>query len=104
MKSFIYFYLIIICYQCYDTPIISKLKPQVECLKGIDGKAPQFDTVTSWPKCNKKELPKCDDFPDPPDGVPIGLADKTPVLPGASVFYKCTGFGQISNLGEDIEV
>ena len=85
-------------------PNIIKFISQVQCLKGLDDKAPEFASVTSWPKCNQKELPKCDDFPDPPSGVPISLAERTPVLPGASVFYKCTGFGQISNIGEDIEV
>ena len=73
-------------------------------MQGIDDKQPEFESVKSWPKCDKKELPKCEDFPDPPAGVPINLAERTPVLPGSSVFYKCTGFGQISNLGEDIEV
>ena len=77
---------------------------QVQCLKGVENKAPQFESVTIWPKCNKKELPKCENFPEPPEGVPISLAERTPVLPGASVFYKCTGFGQVSNLGEEIEV
>ena len=47
---------------------------------------------------------KCENFPDPPPDVPIDLAERTPVLPGASVFYKCTGFGQSSTLGENIEV
>jgi hypothetical protein len=63
-----------------------------------------MEKVTAWPKCDAKELPKCENFPAPPSDVPIDLAERTPVLPGASVFYKCTGFGQSSTLGENIEV
>ena len=75
----------------------------MECQRASATKA-VFENGIVWPKCDLKELPKCEDFPDPPPKAPIGITDKTPVLPGASVFYQCTGFGQVSTRGENIEV
>ena len=63
-----------------------------------------FEKVIAWPKCDVADLPKCDNFPEPPGNIPISITDRTSVLPGDSVFYKCTGEGQVSTLGKNIEV
>ena len=81
---------------------VSYIELKVQCLKGSP--TPLFESGIAWPRCDVKDRPKCDNFPGPPAGVPIAITDRTPVLPGGSVFYKCTGFGQVSTIGENIEV